>query len=80
MTKTKIRVVVIEAYLSRKLASELGATYLNVVLLHRQRSINVVQLVVQTAGIAYRLPDLVASPERCVHRVTVGTLQSDTSR
>lgn len=55
-------------------------TYLNVVLLHGQRSVDVVQLVVQTAGIAHRFSDLVASPERSVHGVTVGTLQSDASR
>lgn len=54
--------------------------YLNVVLLHRQRSVHVVQLVVQAAGVAHRFADLVPPPQGRVGGVTVGALQANASR
>ena len=46
--------------------------HLNAVLLHGKGTVNAVQLVVQTAGVAHRLTHRVTSPQRRRVGMTVG--------
>lgn len=52
-----------------------GPTHLDCFLFHRHRSANVVQFVVQAAGIAHRITVLIATPQRCRVRLAVRAQQ-----
>lgn len=57
-----------------------GQTHLDCFLFHRHRSANVVQFVVQAAGIAHRITILIATPQRCRVGLAVRAQQIVTPR
>lgn len=61
--------------LHRRLSLWLSLSRLNSLLLHRQRAVDVVELVVEPAGIAHGLALTVPAPQSCRRRVTVITAQ-----